>query len=159
MCSSDLLIAFLWNFLRDPFFLFILGMLIKESIEWATSILIYGVGGGIPGPVVVFNWKALVFAIMYLLLSIAWAILWQKVSDFEFKPLRFKMITYPDCELCGCDEEAASTGGASSPSASPRPNTILINFSEISSYADCISDGPCLSDKKTDRFEIGRAHV
>jgi len=96
------IVAFVWNWLKVFLGVFLVFMLGKESATWFVKFVTPLVSGNAGGPVIIWDWKAFAFFILYAGLAVAMAAIFARLLNYNFKPIKLPMLTYPDCTSCDC---------------------------------------------------------
>jgi hypothetical protein len=134
------LIAFLWKWLKWVLFGLLIYWIGSALIGAATSIVTIGVG---LGAVTVIDFGAIIMTILYAALLVLVIYIFTRVLlDYDFKVIKLPLITYPDCDICECNEsESVSYDTISADGASGAPETSgLIQSFNGSAYSDKLYD-------------------
>lgn len=131
-------VAFAWPWLRVLLYalcLYWVGTNIIECAQGIISAAVPSVGFG----ATVWVAGVIYYGVMLLLwiaVLIAVTVLFLLLTDVEFSPLRFPMITYPDCDMCNCNEESGGSSSNTTPNSTARTNTLTQNWNVPGAYGD-----------------------
>jgi hypothetical protein len=104
------IVAFLWNNFAVPILVFLIGFLVKLSID-------FGISAAVAYPAVGLIVKFAIQSVAYLVLSIILTAKFRDIVSKKFNRINLAMITYPDCNTCECQTDGLSDGLGSVPSS------------------------------------------
>ena len=97
-------LAFLWNNFAVPILIFLIGLLVKQSVQ-------FFVAAGVSFPALGLIVPNIALGILCLLASIFLITRFRDIVSYKFGRIKLPMITYPDCQACECDAETTAAGG------------------------------------------------
>ena len=155
------LIAYLWKSWLKVFFFIFLELWAGYNIVQSTLGIIAAATPSIGFGATVWVAGVIYYSVMLLLwlgIAIALIIVFARLIDYDFPPLKLPMITYPDCDVCDCsgDDNGGSTlSSAQSSTANAGSNSgLLVNFANLGVYSDVLEvkftdDFPQLHQERT----------
>ena len=130
-------LAFLWNNFAVPLLAFLIGWLVKSSVQ--EFILMAGAIAGTAA----FGATAGMIAghaalgILYAALALVLGLKFKDITAYKFGRIKLPMITYPDCQSCECDAESTAPGGDDNTEQPPSAG-LFSQLSSSSSYIETL---------------------